>query len=111
LRREIGILARDAREPALVKISALVERVLEQAGEWLADAKDDALEAGARRLALTVGRALELALLLRHAQWSLDAEHDSAACSAVLRFAAHGVSRLAAVNPADTARLLGNDKS
>jgi alkylation response protein AidB-like acyl-CoA dehydrogenase len=109
VRREIGVLAREARDAELVRISAQVERAVEQAGEWMAQATGEALEAGARRLALTVGRALELALLARHAQWSLAAEQDGAARSAALRFAAHGVSRLAAVDAADSARLLGAD--
>jgi hypothetical protein len=30
------------------------------------------VEAGARRFALTLGRAVELALLVDHAQWALD---------------------------------------
>jgi alkylation response protein AidB-like acyl-CoA dehydrogenase len=109
VRREIGVLAQEARDAELVRISAQVERAVEQAGEWMAQATGEALEAGARRLALTVGRALELALLARHAQWSLAAEQDGAARSAALRFAAHGVSRLAAVDAADSARLLGAD--
>ena len=109
VRREIGMLIREARDPGLVKISAQVERAVERADEWMAEARGDALEAGARRLALSVGRALELALLARHAQWSLAAEQDGAARSAALRFAAHGVSRLAAVDPADSGRLAGGD--
>jgi alkylation response protein AidB-like acyl-CoA dehydrogenase len=109
VRREIGMLMRETRDAELVKISAQVERAVEQAGEWAAQAQGAALEAGARRFAMTVGRALELALLARHAQWSLAAERDSAARAAALRFAAHGVSRLAAVDPADSGRLAGGE--
>jgi acyl-CoA dehydrogenase len=109
LGREIGILLREARDPELVRISAQVERAVEQAGEWMAGAQGDALEAGARRFAVTVGRAVQLALLARHAQWSLDAEKDGGARSAARRFAAHGVSRLADVDAADSARLAGGE--
>jgi hypothetical protein len=103
------MLMRETRDAELVKISAQVERAVEQAGEWAAQTQGAALEAGARRFAMTVGRALELALLARHAQWSLAAERDSAARAAALRFAAHGVSRLAAVDPADSGRLAGGE--
>src|SRR5262249_34675056 len=33
---------------------------------------NDVVEAGARRLSLTLGRSLSLALLARHAQWAID---------------------------------------
>jgi acyl-CoA dehydrogenase len=110
LEREIGILLRDARDPELVRISAQVERAVEQAEEWMRSARGDAVEAGARRFAMTVGRSLQLALLARHAQWSLDAEKEGAFRSAARRFAAHGLSRLAEVDPADSARLVGGDE-
>lgn len=51
----------------------------------------DALEAGARRFALTIGRTLELALLIRHAQWSLKVENHGRTLAAALRFARQGV--------------------
>jgi acyl-CoA dehydrogenase len=105
LGREIGILLREVREPALVKISAQVERAVEQAEAWVAGATGDALEAGARRFAMTLGRAVELALLARHAQWSLEEEKDPRALAAARRFAAHGVSLLADLDFGD-ARLL-----
>jgi alkylation response protein AidB-like acyl-CoA dehydrogenase len=107
LKREIGILLRGMREPDLVKISALVERAVEQAEGWLSGAKDERLEAGARRFAMTLGRAVELALVARHAQWSLEAEQDARALAAARRFAAHGVNLLADTVPEDARRLAG----
>ena len=107
LRREIGILLREVRAPDLVKISAQVERAVEQAEAWLADAKDEGLEAGARRFAMTLGRAAELALLARHAQWSLEEEKDSHALAATRRFAAHGIHLTAEVIADDSRRLAG----
>ena len=60
---------------------------LDHASSWLRAAEragQPALEAGARRFALTLGRTMELALLIRHAQWSND--HESAR-----RFAASAI--------------------
>jgi len=107
LKREIGFLLRGVREPDLVKISAQVERAVEQAEGWLAEAKDEQLEAGARRFAMTLGRAMELALLARHAQWSLEEEKDPGALAAARRFAAHGVNLVADLDAGDARRLAG----
>ena len=107
LKREIGILLRGVREPDLVRISAQVERAVEQAEAWLAEAKEERLEGGARRFALTLGRAVELALLARHAQWSLEEEKDSRALAAARRFAAHGVNRVVDMDAEDSRRLAG----
>ena len=109
LRREIGIWLRTVREPVLVKISAQVERAVEQAEAWLAKAKGDAMEAGARRFAVTLGRAVELALLARHAQWSLDEEKDQRTVAAARRFGSHGVNLLAEMDAADSRRLARDD--
>jgi alkylation response protein AidB-like acyl-CoA dehydrogenase len=108
-KREIGILLREVREPDLVKISALVERAVEQAGAWLEKARDADAEAGARRFAMTLGRAVELALLARHAQWSLEHEKDQRTRAAARRFAAHSVNLLSEVDAADSRRLARDD--
>ena len=109
LKREVGILLREAREPDLVKISARVEAAVEQAEAWIAKARGAELEAGARRFAMTLGGAMELALLARHAQWSLEQEKDQRTRAAARRFAAHGVSLLADVDAADSRRLARED--
>src|SRR6266852_3565460 len=73
-------------EPARIAQSALAH-----AESWLAEARKagtSVLEAGARRFALTLGRATELALLCRHAQWSQENESDTRATDATRRFAA-----------------------
>jgi len=105
LKREIGIWLRAVREPGLVKISAQVERAVEQAEGWLDKESGDGAEAGARRFAMTLGRAVELALLAHHAQWSLDEEKDQCTVAAARRFASHGVSLLAVMDAADSRRL------
>jgi acyl-CoA dehydrogenase len=112
LRREAGFLLQGLREAELVKISARVEQALEQAEAWLTDGagNETRLEAGARRFALTLGRTVSLALLARHAQWSLDHEHSRRAFAAAKRYAAHGINLLAEMD-GDDARMLARDES
>jgi hypothetical protein len=57
---------------------------------------------------MTLGRALSLALLARHAQWSIRNEQDRRMLAGARRYAAQGVSLLAAVD-ADDSRLLARD--
>jgi acyl-CoA dehydrogenase len=47
-----------------VRLIGLVHSALDHAASWLA--KGDAVEAGARRFSLTLGRTIELALLIKH---------------------------------------------
>jgi acyl-CoA dehydrogenase len=61
---------------------------LDHATSWYKRISDQSvLEAGARRFALTLGRTVELALLVKHAQWSNDAQTIANA----RRFAASGI--------------------
>ena len=67
---------------------------LDHAMSWLSDAErlgQPALEAGARRFSLTLGRTMELALLIKHAQWSNDHEKDANALTPARRFAHSGI--------------------
>jgi len=66
----------------------------------------DALEAGARGLALTLARCTAAALLARHDSW-LAPRGAAHAGAALRRFVGHGLSRLSHADPADTALLLG----
>ena len=113
LRREAGYALQGVRHPDLLRLSAASERVLEEAHAWLdraAGGDTATIEAGARRLALTIGRAFALALLTRQAQWSLDHEHDERSLAAARRFASAGVNLLSEMN-ADDARRLARDES
>lgn len=77
------------KEPARIARSALA-----RAESWLARAKNEgqpALEAGARRFAMTLGRTVELALMIRHAEWSMAYETDGSAAAAASRFAGSGI--------------------
>ena len=110
LEREARYIMQGVRHPDLVRISARVEQTLEAARLWFVERSQNAasLEAGARRFALTLGRAFALALLSRQAQWSLDHERDERPLAAARRFAASGVNLLADMDAHD-ARLLGRD--
>ena len=72
------------------------KHALAHAERWMRDRQDrpEALEEGARRFALTLGRTLELALLTRHAAWALEKKDDDAPARSANRLAAHGVDML-----------------
>ncbi len=109
LRREAGYLLQGVREPSLLRAGVVAERALEKAEGWLARATtqgEAALEAGARRLAVTLGRAFALALLARHAQWALDQAGDAIPAAAARRFSSTSIDLVADRDLAD-ARALG----
>lgn len=91
-------LARCARAVTAPELTGAIGRAtaaMTRATAWAAAtaAQPDALEAGARRFALTLGRALELAYLAEHAQWCRDHDHPTAgyATAAARRLARAGV--------------------
>jgi acyl-CoA dehydrogenase len=101
--------ARDAKLKEAVRAS---HEAFAQAEDWLKGAVKDgqsAVEAGARRFALTLGRAFALARMLKHAQWSLDKERDARAMAAARRFALSGINLIASVEQED-ARVLMEDE-
>jgi len=71
-------------------------------------ARPDVLQASARRLALTLGRALELALLCEHAQWLLDRAGDRRGLAAALRYSRVPVDLMHEVDPELDRVLLGS---
>src|ERR1700741_3099975 len=78
----------------LIAPSRVARLALEHAASWLREASrvgQPALEAGARRFALTLGRTMAIALLSRHAQWSKEHEGNDRATAAARRFAASGI--------------------
>jgi len=82
------------RDPHLADAARIAQTALDHATSWLAEAQAlgaPVLEAGARRFSLTLGRTMELALLLKHAQWSQDHEHDGRSTPSARRFAHSGV--------------------
>jgi alkylation response protein AidB-like acyl-CoA dehydrogenase len=113
LRRETGFVLQGIRHADLVRISARVEQTLEEARAWLVKCSGRdvvALEAGARRFAMTLGRTFALALLARHAQWSLDNERDQRPLAAARRFASAGVNLLGDIDATDARRLARDEE-
>lgn len=99
-----GLAALTARVRAAV--SAATDSALRALGEhaiaatenvraWLAESREPAaLQASARRLAMTLGRTLELALLVEHAQWQLTTLNDRSGIAAARRFARTPINQL-----------------
>jgi alkylation response protein AidB-like acyl-CoA dehydrogenase len=84
--------------PTLTRAVRPAVRAYRDAAQWLKTALgegEDALEAGARRFALTLGKSLEVLLTARHAQWSLDAEQDGRSAAATERLAARRLNHIA----------------
>ena len=78
----------------LADLARVATEALQHAEDWLRKARAAGradVEAGARRFALTLGRALELAFLIRHAQWSQVHEQDGQTTAAARRFVRAGV--------------------
>jgi hypothetical protein len=72
-------VARCLHNTQLTNAARVAKSALDHASSWLTAAEragHASLEAGARRFALTVGRTMGLALLIKHADWSGD--HESA---------------------------------
>ncbi|HEX6625210.1 MAG TPA: acyl-CoA dehydrogenase family protein, partial [Pyrinomonadaceae bacterium] len=104
LRAEVNRCLDPVRDDRLAGAVRTTQQAFAHAEAWLAQARQDgpaALEAGARSLALTLGRATELALLLKHAQWSNEREGDGRAAAAARLFAGSGIDLLAARDMAD----------
>lgn len=84
----------NSRDDRLARPIQTVQSALDHAEAWLSKAEttgQPALEAGARRFAMTLARTMQLALLIEHAQWSMDHEHDVQSASAARRYAAAGI--------------------
>src|ERR1044072_2205431 len=67
----------------------IARSALDHAANWLDGAMragQPMLEAGARRLSLTLGRIMDFALLVKHAKWSKEHEHHERAAAAARRF-------------------------
>ncbi|WP_242396039.1 acyl-CoA dehydrogenase family protein [Anaeromyxobacter oryzisoli] len=103
VRRALG----GARAPALRPAVEACEAALGRAAAVLAARGTGAeAEADARRVALTLGRTLALALLAEHAQWCLDTGRGRRAPAAAQRFARAGVDLLDAGGGLEEAALL-----
>ncbi|MCA9936054.1 MAG: acyl-CoA dehydrogenase family protein [Ardenticatenaceae bacterium] len=113
LKDQVSRSAAAAKDGRLQAMGELAKTAVAHAERWLFQAMQlglPAVEAGARRFGLTLGRALSLALLTEHAQWSLEVEGDGRALAAALRFAQTGVDTIVEDVDAKMARALANDE-
>jgi hypothetical protein len=104
LRAKVEQCVRTATETSLVEAGLVAKTAVSHAESWLQRTLplgSDVLEVGARRFALTLGRAMALALLVAHAQWSLDHEEDSRAMAAARRFAKQPIDSVVDVLASD----------
>ncbi len=109
LQIEIETLASGVRDVRLLECAKSAQAALLRAQQWIAKASGGAMEAGARRFAMTLGRAFALLLLCRQAQWSVDHEKDERALFAAQRFAGNGVDLITSED-IEAAGALANDK-
>lgn len=94
LAAEVARLLTGVVEPKLAEAETSASRAVSHARAWIkemASADRPGLEAGARRVAITLGRALQLALLVRHAAWAIDRERSRTALAAAVQFERNGV--------------------
>jgi len=105
LQIEIEMLASGVRDVRLLECARSAQAALLRAQQWIAKASGDVMEAGARRFAMTLGRAFALLLLCRQAQWSLDHEKDQRALFASERFVRNGVDMITLEDVADSTAL------
>ncbi|HEX8698740.1 MAG TPA: acyl-CoA dehydrogenase family protein [Myxococcaceae bacterium] len=96
-----------AKDTGLRPCVKAAQDALEHARSWVTGALANpmGLEAGARRFAMTLGRTMELALLVEHAQWCLDHGHGPKVMAAARRFTRHGVDLITDMD-LDDSRLL-----
>jgi alkylation response protein AidB-like acyl-CoA dehydrogenase len=96
LYEEIKAQLATVSDPQLRPCVTAVERALSHITEWLSEHAADprAIEAGARRLALSFGRTLEQALLASHAEWCLRHDRGPRAAAFARRFVHHGMDLL-----------------
>ena len=96
--------AAQVADPGVLPVVRAAARAVDRAEAWLEGAMRGGraeVEAGARRFALTLGRAREVALLGAHAQWEA-ARGEGDAARAARRLALNGIDLLH--RPPDDAR-------
>jgi len=100
-----------AKGAGLESCAKAVHQAVAHAASWLVEADSmgrDATEAGARRFAMTLGRAMELALLVDHAAWQLEHQGDARGVAAAKRFLRHGVDLIVDTDDLAESRALAN---
>ena len=91
---------RSLAEPRLASAGRVAVAAIERAALWLESGQDrEVLQSGARRLALTLARSLQLVLLCEHAQWMLDHGSDRRGYAAAMRYSRLPVDLMHEVDP------------
>ena len=94
------------KDERLAAAGAKAVQAIEHVARWVREHGDAVqVQSHARRIAMTIGRALELAFLVEHALWELDAGAGRTNLAAAVRFAAAPVDLLVEVDAQDS-RLL-----
>ena len=102
----IAECVQDAKDERLAAAGAKAVQAIEHVATWVREHGDAVqVQSHARRVAMTIGRALELAFLVEHARWELDAGAGRTSLAAAVRFAAVPVDLLVEVDAQDS-RLL-----
>jgi acyl-CoA dehydrogenase len=102
----IGECVQGVPDERLAAAGAKSMAAIEHVVRWVRERGDAVqVQSNARRVAMTIGRALELAFLVEHARWELDATGGRSTVAAAVRFAAAPVDLLAEVDAQDS-RLL-----
>lgn len=95
---EVRRAATATSHPDLAAVGAAAIDASEHAAAWIeqgmAGPGIDAVQHGARRWAMTLGRALQAALLAQQAQWEIDTTGDRRTAEVAARFAADGLDLL-----------------
>jgi acyl-CoA dehydrogenase len=96
VREEVGGAVDGLPEGRLLACGLAAQAAVERAERWLDHfaAEQDVLQAGARRLALTLGRALEVALLVKHASWEASERGEARTIALAERLAREGIDRI-----------------
>ena len=108
LREQVNLWLSNAHEPSLSQAIVVAQTALDRCEQWLAESSRDRhlAEMGARRWALTLGRALELALLIEHAQAALIDQSDRWLVAAARRFSCSAINLIATIDANDNQMLL-----
>jgi alkylation response protein AidB-like acyl-CoA dehydrogenase len=105
-RARIGQCVQGVRDERLAAAGAKAVTAIEHVARWIREHGDAVqIQSHARRIAMTIGRALQLAFLVEHAQWELSSGAGRTTLAAAVRFAAAGVDLLVDVDAQDS-RLL-----
>jgi hypothetical protein len=102
----IGAALDGATDPRLASSVRLARERLKLALDWFATTRQpEAVQSGARRFAMTLGRIMQLALLIEHAQWAAKSSEAEAAIFLAERLAHAPIAALADLQPATDAIL------